>query len=200
MKKPKLVLATVLPYLLIAIGIIGLIAAFVITDEKIKILQDPNYKPSCSLNPVISCGSVMQSKQASFFGFPNSFIGLAAFPMVATVGIAMLAGATFKRWFWLCLNLGTLLGVVFVHYLFFQSVYRIHALCPYCIAVWIVTITSFIYVTLYNLQTGVITVKGRLKKQVSFIQRHHGDILAVWLLLIFGLILHHFWYYFSTLL
>ena len=43
--------------------------------EKIEILINPDYVPSCSLNPVLSCGSVMITPQASAFGFPNSLIG-----------------------------------------------------------------------------------------------------------------------------
>ncbi|MDB5185005.1 MAG: rane protein-like protein [Candidatus Saccharibacteria bacterium] len=197
MKHLKTSLPQLLPYLLIVVGVIGLIAAFVITDEKIKLLQDPSYHPACSINPIISCGSVMQSKQSHVFGFPNSFIGLAAFPMVLTVGVAMLAGATFKRWFWLVFNAGFFLGLVFVHWLFFESVYRIHALCPYCMGVWAVTITGFWYLTLYNLQAGALPTPKKLAGLARFVRRHHGDILVAWLLIIVVAILHHFWYYFG---
>ena len=40
-------------------GVVGLAAALTLTIEKIEILINPDYVPSCSINPVLSCGSVM---------------------------------------------------------------------------------------------------------------------------------------------
>ncbi|MFN6554927.1 vitamin K epoxide reductase family protein, partial [Mycolicibacterium septicum] len=64
-------------WILIA-GVLGLAAALALTVEKIELLIDPSYVPTCSINPVISCGSVMTTWQASAFGFPNSLIGVVA--------------------------------------------------------------------------------------------------------------------------
>src|SRR5579884_649757 len=116
-----------LPKLMIILSVIGLICAFIIMYDKLQILQNPNYKPSCSINPIISCGSVMQSNQSHIFGFPNPIIGLITFPMVFTMGGLIIGGAKLKRWVWLTLQGGTFLAVLFVHWLFFESVYRIHA-------------------------------------------------------------------------
>ena len=68
-------------------GIIGEVAAFVLTVEKVRQLQNPSYVPSCSINPVLSCGSVMLTKQASLFGFPNPLLGIAAFSVVIVTGV-----------------------------------------------------------------------------------------------------------------
>ena len=57
-------------------GAVGLAAALTLTIEKIEILINPDYVPSCSINPVLSCGSVMITPQASAFGFPNPLIGI----------------------------------------------------------------------------------------------------------------------------
>lgn len=194
--KPKLV-GSFLPYILVGAGIIGFICAAVIMFDKVQLLKNPRYVPSCNLNPVISCGSVMQSKQANAFGFPNPFIGLGGFPIVLTVGMAVLAGAKFKRWFWLGLQAGTIFGLGFVHWLFFESVYRIHALCPWCMGVWAITITSFWYVTLYNLQSGNFGKTAQKHPLTQFASRHHLDILFLWFVIIAGLILKHFWYYYG---
>lgn len=196
-KKSKL--ERFLPWLLVIGGAIGLIASFVIMFEKIQLLEDPSYQLACDVNPIVSCGSVMQSEQAEAFGFANPFIGLVAFPVLITIGAAMFAGARFKRWFWLGLQAGTIFGVLFVHWLFYQSVYNIGALCPYCMAVWVVTIATFWYVTLHNLRANHIRLSGKLAGAEAFIQRHSLDVLFVWYLVIAGLIVHHFWYYFSTL-
>ncbi len=198
MLKRKITVQSALPYILIIGGAIGYICAFIIMFDKVQLLKNPNYVPSCNLNPIISCGNVMSSQQGSAFGFPNPFIGLGAFPILLTVGMAIKAGAKFKRWFWLGLEAGTIFGLLFVHWLFFESVDRIHALCPWCIVVWIVTITTFWYTTLYNIDQKYIRLpKGNALKAYGWIRRHHLDILFVWFIIIAGLILKHFWYYYG---
>jgi len=191
---PPTKLSRCIPWMLVVGGFVGLLCAFIIGFDEFKLLQNHHFVPSCNLNPVISCGSVMQSKQAHIFGFPNPFIGLMAFPVIIASGMALLADAKLQRWYWRGLQAGTIFGVGFVHWLFFESVYRIHALCPYCMVVWAVTIITFWYVTLYNLETGTISMPIRLKLAL---RRHHLDILVLWLLLIASLILKHFWYYYG---
>jgi uncharacterized membrane protein len=194
----KWTLAKVLPYILLIGGILGYACAFVIMFDKVKILQNPNYIPSCSLNPVISCGSVMQSKQASVFGFPNPFIGLGAYAAIAAVGGAMLAGGRFKRWFWLSFEAGMVLGLAFAYWLLVESIYRIHALCPYCLATDVVTIIMFWYLSLYLVDQKQIRLpKGKAQTIYAWIRRHHLDVLMLWFLIIIAIILKHFWYYYG---
>lgn len=190
----------ILPYILIVGGTISLICAFIIMLDKLTLLSNPSFRPSCDLNPILSCGSVMSSKQGSVAGFPNPIFGLAGFPILITIGMCQLAGATFKRWFWQALNVGLLLSVVFCLWLFVQSVYFIHSLCIYCMIVWVMTITTFWYVSLYNIEAGNVTILNRFGGTVSFTRRHHLDILIGWLLIIMALILQHFWYYYGKFL
>lgn len=198
MGKIKPTLSKALPYILLFAGIVGYICAFIIMHDKLTLLENPNFKPSCSINPVLSCGNIMQSDQATVFGFPNPFLGLGGFPMIAIVGAAILAGATFKRWFWLAVNAGLLFAVGFCHWLFFQSVYSIGALCIYCMIVWTVSILSFWYVTLYNIDNKNIRLpKGKAQTAYGWVRKHHLDLLVLWYLIIIALILNHFWYYFG---
>ncbi|HSX28825.1 MAG TPA: vitamin K epoxide reductase family protein [Candidatus Saccharimonadales bacterium] len=196
----RLTLPKVLPFVLIIGGIVGFMASFLLSIDKFKLLQNPGFHPLCSINPVISCTSVAGTPQAAVFGFPNMFLGIAGFAMIITVGVAMLAGATFKPWFWRLLNLGALCGVVFIHWLFFQSVYRIGALCIYCMITWSVTMPIFWYVSLYNLREGTIVLPKLLARPKEFAHQHHGDVLGAWYLVLFFLILKRFWYYFGPLL
>ncbi|GLY42760.1 hypothetical protein Amsp01_087830 [Amycolatopsis sp. NBRC 101858] len=175
-----------LAWLYIIGGALGLVAAITLTIEKIEKLRNPDYVPSCSLNPVVSCGSVMDSPQAAAFGFPNPLIGIAAFAVVVTAGVALLTGYRPPRWVWSGLQLGVTFGVVFVHWLVFQSLYRIHALCPYCMVVWVVTIAIFWYTTLHNL-AGTRLGAG--------LRRVHTGLLALWYVVIAGLIVQAFWDY-----
>ncbi len=199
-KNKDLTLHKTIAYILAVGGLIGFMAAFVLTVEKIHLIQDPSFKPSCNISPLLSCGSVMKTWQASVFRFPNSLIGVTGFAVVTTIGMALLAGATFKRWFWIGLQLGTVFGVGLIVWLQYQSIYSIGALCPYCMVVWSVMIPIFWYTTLYNLREGNIKTPEKLKKIVAFLQIHHGDVLVIWFVVIIGLILNRFWYYWSTLL
>ncbi len=200
MTKSRLTLPKVLPYILLIGGAIGVFCSAILTIEKMQLLKNPTAELACDLNPIIACGSVIGTPQASAFGFPNTIIGLVSFSVVATIGAAMLAGARFKRWFWIGLQLGTIFGAGFITWLQYQAIFRINALCPFCMVVWAVTIPIFLYSTLYNLREGHIRVAARHKDFTDFLQRHHGDILLVWYAIIFAVIMHHFWYYWSTLL
>lgn len=194
----SLTLRNTLPYILIICGIIGVFCSFTLTLDKIQLLEHPNAHLSCSINPIIACGSVVSSDQGHAFGFPNPFLGLAGFSAMATIGVVLLAGAKLKRWFWLTLEAGTLFALGFVHWLFYQSVYRVQALCLYCMAVWVITITSFWYITLYNIdEKHIVLPKGRAQSVYVWVRRHHLDLLVLWLILIAFFTIKHFWYYFG---
>lgn len=185
-----------LAWLLTIAGGLGLLAATVLLVEKIALLEDPDYVPTCSINPILSCGSVMTTSQAEAFGFPNPIIGIAGFAVVVATGVGMLAGATFRRWYWLGLQAGVTFGVGFVHWLAFQSLYRIDALCPYCMVVWVVTIPVFLAVTLHNVRAGHLPGN----RFTDHVDEYRGVVLTVWYLVIAGLITQRFWDYWQTLL
>ncbi|MFB6393047.1 vitamin K epoxide reductase family protein [Polymorphospora lycopeni] len=181
-------------------GGIGALAAFVLTVEKINLIEDPSYRPTCSINPILSCGSVMTTPQAEVFGFPNPLVGIAGFSVVTTIGVLVLAGARLPRWVWLGLQAGATFGVVFVHWLVYQSLYRIGALCPYCMVVWVVMIAIFWYATLHNLHHRHLPVPGAAGRGADTLVRLHTVGLTVWFLVLVGLIGEAFWTYWRTLL
>lgn len=186
-----------MPWMLLFAGIVGIVCSLFLTYDQIQIWKHPNYIPACNLNPIVSCGSVIDSKQGEIFGIPAPFFGLIAFPVLATVGLAMIAGAKFKRWFWQLAELAGIGGIGFALWLFWLSVYRVHALCPFCLTVDVVVYTMVWYLTLYNLSEGYIALPKRLVGVGDFARRHHLDILVTWFILIIAFILHHFWYYFG---
>ena len=188
-----------LAWLLLVGGLLGLAASFVLAIEKYALLADASYVPTCSLNPVLSCGSIMASPQAAAFGFPNPLLGIAGFAVVAATGAALLAGARVAGWFWGGLQVGVSLAVVFVHWLIVSSLYRIGALCPYCMVVWAVTITMFWYVTLRNATAITPRLPPGVSRAVGLVRKHHGVVLTAWSLIITAAILERFWLYWSTL-
>jgi uncharacterized membrane protein len=178
-----------LAWLLVIGGLIGFLASFDLTVEKIKLLADPNYRPTCSINPVLSCGSVMIKPQASIFGFPNSLIGITGFAVVITIGMAVFAGAILRDWYWWGLQVGTSLAIVMLTWLQFQSLYTIGALCPYCMVVWVVTIPIFVYVTTSNMTAGVIPVSRGVAREFA---RYSWAIVAIWLAILVAMIIMRF--------
>jgi uncharacterized membrane protein len=149
--------------LLVLTGAAGLLASWVITLDKFKLLQNPRFVPGCSLNPVVSCGSVMKSDQASAFGFPNPMLGLVAYAVVICVGVSLLAGAWFPGWYWLVFDAGCLFGVGFVSWLQFESLYRIDALCLWCCLAWAATILLFWYVTSFVVRNRFLPAPAWLR-------------------------------------
>lgn len=146
----------------IILGLVGLVAAFSLSVEKIHLLINKDAILSCDMNPFISCGKVMAQPQASLFGFPNSFIGLMAFVAPIFVGFAVLAGARFKLWFWRIYLVGISMGFIFVLWLFTQSTFIIHVLCPYCMLAWAAMIPLFWRTFIWAGAEGVIDVPVKL--------------------------------------
>lgn len=183
------------PYILIFGGIIALYGAFALTIEKIALLQNPAHHLTCSIDPVLSCGPVMTSQQATaFWDIPNPSIGLVAFGMFVMTGLVMLAGAKMKPWFWKMYALGVSAGVAFTLWLMYQTVYSINALCIYCMIVWAVMFTIDWYLFQYLLAEKHIKLG---KKFTKFVRKHHFDILLVWFLIVVVVILNHFWYFYG---
>ncbi|MDG4825080.1 vitamin K epoxide reductase family protein [Asanoa sp. WMMD1127] len=181
-------------------GACGVVASAVLVVEKMRLLADPTYRPSCSINPILSCESVMTTPQAEIFGFPNPVLGLVAFPVVAALGAAVLTGIQLNRLFWLGLQAGGLGGVAFVHWLIVQSLYRIGALCPYCMVVWVATIAIFWSVTVHNLRTGQLRPPRSLAPVARLALAGHTFVLLLWYLTIVVLIGVRFWSFWRTLL
>ncbi|HKR82051.1 MAG TPA: vitamin K epoxide reductase family protein [Candidatus Saccharimonadales bacterium] len=186
-----------LPWLLLVGGVIGVICSLVLTYDQIKIWVNPHYVPVCNLNPIVNCASVINSNEGHILGIPGPFFGLLAFPVLATLGVVLLSGAKLKRWIWVGLEGGAIGGVVFALWLFWLSLYRIHALCPFCLTVDVVIYTLFWYITLYNLRAGHIRMPTALKSVERFMFKYQFDLLLLWLLILAGITLKHFWYFYG---
>ncbi len=180
-------------------GVIGLAAALILAVEKVELLKDPTYTPSCSLNPVLNCGSVMVTPQAEAFGLPNPFLGLVGFSVIAATGALLQAGAVPRRWYWLGLQGGVTFAAGFVGWLVFQSLYRIGALCPYCMVVWAVTVPLFVYTTLWNARSGVFGERIAGSRTTAAASTNHALLLTIAYLGLLTLVLERFWTYWNSL-
>ena len=151
-------------WILVIGGIIGIVASIELIIQKIGVLSNPDFVPNCDINPVLSCGSVINTEQASLFGFPNPVLGVIGFTIVVMFGALLFTEVVLPKAMWLGLNLGALAGMVFVVWLVSQSLYVIGALCPWCMVVWAVTIPIFWQVTTDNLASGRLSLGKSLSE------------------------------------
>ncbi len=147
---------TALAVWLIIAGAIGWWAAFSLTMERLHLLENPDAILGCDISPLVQCGKNLESWQGSVFGFPNPILGLTGWVAPIVVGVAILAGARFARWFWWLFEAGVALAFVFVIWLIGQSIFALGTLCPWCMVTWVVTIPTFYAVTLHLLRSGII--------------------------------------------
>ena len=114
-------------------GVIGLVAAFLQILEKIQLLKHTDKLLVCDLNSVFSCSNVLNAWQSSVFGFPNSLMCMVFFTIFATVGLAVLSGASLPRAFRLGVHFLSLFVLGFALWFLWQSIYVIGSLCVLCI-------------------------------------------------------------------
>ncbi len=179
---------------MLACGALGLCAALLLSIERIEQLINPNSQLFCDVNAIFNCSTVMQTWQAKVFGFPNSFIGLMAYPVVITLAVAGLAGVKFPRWFMAAAQVVFGLGLVFAYWLFFQSMYVIQVLCPLCLVVTVATSILFETLLRYNLRENNLFLPSKLhKKALDWLKKDYDKFLVGgWLALMFALVLVQF--------
>ncbi|ORB86248.1 hypothetical protein B1987_23550 [Mycobacterium kansasii] len=178
-------------------GAVGLLASMTLTVEKIRVLLDRDYVPSCNINPIMSCGSVMGTPQASLLGLPNPVAGIVGFTVVVVTGVLAVTKVPLPHWYWIGLTVGVLVGTGFVHWLIFQSLYRIGALCPYCMLVWVVTITLLVVVASTAFRP---VLESRDSAVLRVVFQWRWSIATLWFTAVFLQIMIRFWNYWSTLI
>lgn len=159
-------------------AVLSLIAAFVLSVEAIQLAKNPDAELSCSVNVILNCATVAKHESAELFGFPNSFLGLIAEPVVITVAIAGLAGIKFPRRFMFAAQIGYALGFAFAIYLFFTSMFVIQALCPWCLLVTASTTFVFFSITRYNIRENNLYLPHKLQKAAhTFVEKDYDKLV-----------------------
>ena len=154
---------------LIVTGAIGWFAAFRLTIDKFELLVHPLVQLDCNFSVLVQCGRNLESWQGALLGFPNPILGLGGFVAPIAVGVALLAGAQFARWFWIAFNVGVAGAMGFVIWLMTQSIFALGTLCVYCMLTWSVVIPMFLVLTSRNAREGAfgdrLRTAGRIVTQ-----------------------------------
>jgi len=175
-------------------GVLGLVAALTLSIERYIQLTSPSTPLVCDFNAIFNCGTVMQTWQAKVFGFPNSFIGLMAYPVVITLAVVGLAGLKLPRWFMAWAQVGFGLGLLFAYWLFFQSVFVIQVLCPLCLVVTLVTLIAFDALLRYNIRNNNLFLQHKTHKKFNeWLDKDYDKMFtSAWIAAMIALVLVQF--------
>lgn len=171
-------------------AILSLIASFVLSVEAIELAKNADAALSCNFNAVINCATVGNHPSAYMFGFPNSFLGLIAEPIVITVAIAGLSRIKFPRAFMFAAQIGYTLGFIFALTLLYISYNVIGALCPWCLLVSATTTFVWFAITRYNIREKNLYLSERASNIAQkFVANDYDKLVLVGILvLIFVLV------------
>lgn len=170
-------------------GMVGLVASFTLVLDELELAANPDAILNCNISTALNCSTVMQTWQASLFGFPNMIIGLSAFSVIITFAVASLMGAQFPKLFRRLLNIGAALGLIFAYWMFFDSLYVIQVLCPWCLTVTTSMTLIFAAVTRQSAQDKLLGLPKNLADKVAKFYKNNFDIAVVigWLALLVAL-------------
>src|SRR5699024_5489701 len=85
-----------------------------------------------------------------------------------------------------CLLAGTTLALIFIHWLAYQSLWRINVLCPWCLVVWAVTIPIVCFTLLHILTPeGSSEASNGGDRFTLVLSKYRELILLAWYLLFF---------------
>lgn len=161
-------------------ALLSLLASFVLSTESLQLAKNPDAQLSCSVNLVLNCATVAKHPTAEMLGFPNSFLGMMAEPVVITVAIAGLAGIRFPRGFMAAAQVGYSIGLAYALVLFGISFFVIQALCPWCLLVTLTTLLVWFALSRYNIRENNLFLPKKVQKSLQhFIDRDYDKLVML---------------------
>lgn len=170
---------------MLAGSILSLIASLVLSADAVELARNPDAVLACSINVIVNCATVNTHPSAFLLGFPNSFIGLIAEPVVITVAIAGLSGVAFPRLFMAVAQVFYSLGFAFAIYLLGVSFFVIGALCPWCLLVTLTTTLVWFAITRYNILENNLYLSEKWHNRLASFVKKGYDTLLMWSFIVF---------------
>ena len=185
--------------LLVGLGLVGFLASVILVHESYALASNPDYVPSCSINPILACKSVITSGTGKLlFGIPNPVFGVGAFSALIAVGGMLWAGAEFKKWFWKLFHGVVLVGLATTVFFIYESLYVIGSLCIYCMITWATVLALLVYSTIYLKRQKLLSFPKTLSKAWPLLEKNSLGFLVLLYLFVFSLILFRFRDYFES--
>jgi hypothetical protein len=109
-----------------------------------------------------------------------------AYPMVIMIALLGLSRAKFPLWFSRGMLVGFSLGALLAYWLFFQSLYIIQVLCPWCLIVTFSTTILLETAWRYNLRNNTLNFNKTIDKKIQVFLDKDFDklIVASWIVLL----------------
>lgn len=165
-------------YLILAIGgLLGLVAAFLQTIEKLVLIENKDAILPCNISDVFSCSVVLSAPQSSLFGFPNSLICLIIFTIFATVGAVGLVGSELLRRVNYVAQGLAIFMLLFALWFLLTSTYVIEAVCIFCLICLVGLL--LINAALWRLNFSDMSPRSHLKNILAKVTQRNIDIF-VW--------------------
>lgn len=169
----------------------SLLAAFVLSIDAVKLAANPTGQLACDVNAILSCGTVGTSWQAHAFAFPNAFLGLIFESMVITMALIGISGVKLPRWLAVAEQGIYLLAFAFACWLFYQSMFVIGALCPWCMVITYCTMFVLLALLHYNIREDNIWRSTKARARARAFIRNDGDLYVGvgWVVLVTAMVL-----------
>lgn len=148
-------------------GFAGLVASLILSIEAWQLAKDSSMSFGCDVSSLLSCSAVALTPQAHVLGFPNAFLGIFFEAVVLTISFALITGVRFPRWYMIGANALYTIALGFALWLFLQSYFVIHVLCPWCLLILITTLILFAGITRINIREDVFPVSQSVRHFVS---------------------------------
>lgn len=171
-------------------AILGIGASLILSIERVNVLKDANHQLSCSINSAFNCASVMNSRQAEIFGFPNTFIGLIGYSLILMLGWVLFTEGRVRRLTIALSLIGSAGAFIFSYWLLYESVFVIQALCIYCLTSCFAATNIVIIIKLYALKANVYRFKDETyAKLMNFVNKgYYWPIIAIWYFALFVIV------------
>jgi len=182
----------VYPGTLVAGGALGLVAMTWQAVERISMLRNPGDALGCNLSPVVECSGVLEDPLAAVFGFPNAFLGMVFFAVLATSGLVLLSGGKFVSWYRHFVMAVSTVLMLFSAWFFAVSLYAIGKICVFCVVGWVVSVPIFWLGLLYFIQTTKPKAGTKTATFLRFGQKHSLDIIVITYIIMLALFLYRF--------
>lgn len=178
-------------------SVVALITSLILSAETLALARAPKKLLSCDFNTVVSCSRVSQAWQAEIvkFGelsFPNAFFGIAAESVFVTLAVIGMIRVCAPRWFAICTWIGGLCALAYSYWLFSQSMFVIHALCPWCIVLMLSTTMQFMSLTHASVSSQKLLVKRFTWVESYYRLRYDLLVDVLWIAALVTLILSQY--------
>jgi uncharacterized membrane protein len=166
---------------------VGIIVSFILLLETIAILKDANSNLSCNISSILNCSSVMKSKYAELFGFPNPILGLIGYSAIAGVSFSTLLNKSINKYLLWITIFGSLGAFIFSYWMLGMSVFNIRSLCPYCLISAFCATNTLFALLVYNIKTY-----GSAKIQKFIDKGWYFPLIILWNIAVVGFIVLEF--------